>query len=105
MRRCPEGLASAHVLCPLPEMEIRCKSGLQSRECYRSLYTVGIMTEDQSAKSEAMYKAYGKLIKSGENLYGDIQKEKGNGDEMEMRYGDGIGGRGSGMRNMTHGKM
>ncbi|KAG1754136.1 hypothetical protein EDB19DRAFT_1823534 [Suillus lakei] len=69
-----------------------------------------------------MYEAYGKLIigneqrnrsistmdgmhnwklESGENLYGDIQKEKENGDEMEMSDGDGIGGRGSGMRNMT----
>ncbi|KAG1724974.1 hypothetical protein EDB19DRAFT_1833958 [Suillus lakei] len=59
-----------------------------------------------------MYEAYGKLIigneqrngsisttdgmynrklESGENLYGDIQKEKENGDEMEMSDGDGIG--------------
>ncbi|KAG1737738.1 hypothetical protein EDB19DRAFT_1829335 [Suillus lakei] len=46
----------------------------------------------ESVKSEAMYEAYGKLInemhnrklESGENLYGDIQKEKENGDEMEM---------------------
>ena len=38
---------------------------------------------------------------SGENLYGDIQKEKENGDEMEMSNGDGIGGRGSGTWNMT----
>ncbi|KAG1732506.1 hypothetical protein EDB19DRAFT_1831326 [Suillus lakei] len=53
-----------------------------------------------------MYEAYGKLInqtsttgemhnqklESGENLYGDIQKEKENRDEMEMSNGDGIGG-------------
>ena len=40
-------------------------------------------------------------LESGENLYGDIQKEKENRDEMEMSDGDGIGGRGSGTRNMT----
>ncbi|KAG1733755.1 hypothetical protein EDB19DRAFT_1830869 [Suillus lakei] len=117
---------SLGVLCPLPETETRTQvrsngvDGLVWRD--RSLYTVGIITEDQSAKSKAMYEAYGKLIigneqrngststtdgmhnqklESGENLYGDIQKEKENRDEMEMSDGDGIGGRGSGMRNMT----
>ncbi|KAG1734781.1 hypothetical protein EDB19DRAFT_1830430 [Suillus lakei] len=101
-RRCPESLASARALRPLLETEIRCKSSLWSRS---------IITEDQSAKSEAMYEAYGKLIsemhnrklESGENLYGDIQKEKENGDEMEMSNRDGIGGRGSGTWNMTNG--
>ncbi|KAG1736190.1 hypothetical protein EDB19DRAFT_1830007 [Suillus lakei] len=84
---------------------VRCAPYLRRRSDTSPVYRV------ESAKSEAMYEAYGKLInemhnrkpESEENLYGDIQKEKENGDEMEMSDGDGIGGRGSGTRNMTRG--